>query len=101
MQYKSYIWTKLMLDSGKENAISFQDKKYQGGKAILFSYHDFIGYHTTEWYQCEVNAQLLAKGATQLNLENEIGQKVKALLIKLYAGHGKDMINFFRKQKMT
>eukprot|EP00957_Ditylum_brightwellii_P132493 10103828-Ditylum_brightwellii.AAC.1 len=73
-----------MAGSGKEDAMSFQDKKYQGGKALLFLDHDFTYYHTTEWYQWEVNVQLLAKGATQLNLANDVGGKVKALLVKLY-----------------
>eukprot|EP00957_Ditylum_brightwellii_P034113 2585605-Ditylum_brightwellii.AAC.2 len=80
LQYKDYTKTKLIADSGKENAMSFQDKKYQGGKALLFLDHDFTGYHTMEWYQCEVNVQLLAKCATQLNLANDAGGKVKSLL---------------------
>eukprot|EP00957_Ditylum_brightwellii_P003294 249989-Ditylum_brightwellii.AAC.1 len=64
MQYKNYTGTKVMAKSGKENAMSFQGKKYQGGKALLFLDHDFIGYHIMEWYHWEVNVQLLAKGAT-------------------------------------
>eukprot|EP00957_Ditylum_brightwellii_P048509 3681297-Ditylum_brightwellii.AAC.1 len=69
-----------MTDSGKENDVSFQDGKYKGGKAPPFLGHEFNGYHTTEWYQWEVNIQLLAKCATQLNLANDIGGKVKSLL---------------------
>eukprot|EP00957_Ditylum_brightwellii_P117027 8926661-Ditylum_brightwellii.AAC.1 len=66
-----------MTESGTENAISFQDKKYQGGKTLPFLDHNFTGYYTTEWYQWEVNVQLLAKGATQLNLKNDFGEKSK------------------------
>eukprot|EP00957_Ditylum_brightwellii_P007625 576751-Ditylum_brightwellii.AAC.1 len=33
-----------------------------------------------EWYQWEVNIQLLAKGATQLSLANDVVGKVKSLL---------------------
>eukprot|EP00957_Ditylum_brightwellii_P049595 3762014-Ditylum_brightwellii.AAC.1 len=73
MQYKSYTGTKPMVDSGKENAVSFQDKTYQGEKAQLFLDHDFTGHHTMEWYQWEVNIQLLVKGATQLNSAYDIG----------------------------
>eukprot|EP00957_Ditylum_brightwellii_P039632 2997505-Ditylum_brightwellii.AAC.1 len=86
-------------NSGKDNVMSFQDKEYQGGKALLFSDHDFTGYDTTEWYQWDVNIQSLAKGATQLNLANDVGGKVKALLIKLYTAHRKDMINIFSENK--
>ena len=88
-----------MADSGKENAVSYQDKKYQGGKTLPFLDHDFTGYHSTKWYQWEVNIQLLAKGATQLYLTNVIEGKVKALLIKLYTAQGKDTINIFQKTK--
>eukprot|EP00957_Ditylum_brightwellii_P006971 528348-Ditylum_brightwellii.AAC.1 len=69
-----------MADSGKENAVLFQDRKYQGGKALPFLDHDFTGYQTTEWYQWEVNIQLLAKGTTQLNSANDIRGKVKLQL---------------------
>eukprot|EP00957_Ditylum_brightwellii_P112473 8575233-Ditylum_brightwellii.AAC.1 len=86
-----------MADSGKEKAAAFHDTKYQGGKALPFLDHDFTSYHTTEWCQWEVNIQLLAKGATQLNSANDIGGKVKALLLKLYAAHRKDVINIFQK----
>eukprot|EP00957_Ditylum_brightwellii_P193699 14750358-Ditylum_brightwellii.AAC.1 len=72
-----------MADSGKENAVPFQDEKYKGGKALPFFDHDFTGYHTTEWYQWEVNIQLLARGTTQLNSANDIRGKVKFLLVKL------------------
>eukprot|EP00957_Ditylum_brightwellii_P085959 6539904-Ditylum_brightwellii.AAC.1 len=88
-----------MAGSGKENAVSFQDKKYQGRKTLLFLDHDFTGYHTIEWYQWEVNVQLLAKGASQLNLANGIVGKVKALLVKLYAVHRIYMINIFSENK--
>eukprot|EP00957_Ditylum_brightwellii_P145036 11045782-Ditylum_brightwellii.AAC.1 len=88
-----------MVDSGKEKAATFHDKKYQGGKALPFLDHDFTGYNTMEWYQWEVNIQLLAKGAMQLSSANYIGRKVKTLFVKLYAVHGKDMINIFSENK--
>eukprot|EP00957_Ditylum_brightwellii_P015754 1187188-Ditylum_brightwellii.AAC.1 len=69
-----------MADFGKGTAVPFQDKKYQGGKVLPFLDHDFTGYHTIEWYQWEVNVQLLVKGATQLNLTNYVKGKVKSLL---------------------
>eukprot|EP00957_Ditylum_brightwellii_P037589 2843148-Ditylum_brightwellii.AAC.1 len=88
-----------MVDSRKENIVPFQDKKYQGGKVLPFLYHDFTGYHSMEWYQWEVNIQLLAKGTTQLNLANDVGGEVKSLLVKHYMTHGKDMINIFSESK--
>eukprot|EP00957_Ditylum_brightwellii_P131583 10034769-Ditylum_brightwellii.AAC.1 len=69
-----------MADSGKENAVLILDKKYQGGKALPFIDHDFIG-------------------TTQLNSASDIGGKFKSLLVKLYAAHGKDMINIFSEKK--
>eukprot|EP00957_Ditylum_brightwellii_P080549 6127357-Ditylum_brightwellii.AAC.1 len=50
-----------------------------------------------EWFQWELNVQLLAKGVSQLNAANKVGNKFKALLIKLLAIHGKDNINVFSK----
>eukprot|EP00957_Ditylum_brightwellii_P189057 14391955-Ditylum_brightwellii.AAC.1 len=67
--------------------------KQQGGSLLPFLDHDFKAYHTTEWCKWELNVQMLAKGATQLNAANEVGMKTKALLIKLLAVHGKDNIN--------
>eukprot|EP00957_Ditylum_brightwellii_P117065 8929680-Ditylum_brightwellii.AAC.1 len=69
-----------MADSEKENTVPFQDKKYQGGKTLPFLDNDFTGYHTMEWYQWEINIQLLDNGAAQLNSVNDIGGKVKLLL---------------------
>eukprot|EP00957_Ditylum_brightwellii_P027973 2113313-Ditylum_brightwellii.AAC.1 len=88
-----------MADSGKEKAAAFHDKQYQEGKALPFLDHDSTSYHTTEWCQWKVNVQLLAKGAMQLDSVNDIGGKVNALLVKLYAVHGKDMINIFQKTR--
>eukprot|EP00957_Ditylum_brightwellii_P031978 2424446-Ditylum_brightwellii.AAC.1 len=48
-----------------------------------------------EWFQWELNVQLLAKGASQHNAANEVGNKVKSLLIKLIVTHGNDNINVF------
>eukprot|EP00957_Ditylum_brightwellii_P080311 6108294-Ditylum_brightwellii.AAC.1 len=39
------------------------------------------------------------KGAMQMNSANDIGTKVKSLLVKLYAAHGKETINIFSETK--
>eukprot|EP00957_Ditylum_brightwellii_P070552 5360308-Ditylum_brightwellii.AAC.1 len=57
--------------------MSFDDKNYQGGKALPFLDHNFTGSHTAQWYQWEVNIQLLGKGTTQLNLPNDVGEKLR------------------------
>eukprot|EP00957_Ditylum_brightwellii_P149019 11346410-Ditylum_brightwellii.AAC.1 len=64
-----------------------KSQKQQGSASLLFLDHDFLPYHTTEWFQWELNVQLLAKGASQLNPANKVGNNVKALLIKLLAIH--------------
>eukprot|EP00957_Ditylum_brightwellii_P100704 7674162-Ditylum_brightwellii.AAC.1 len=71
-------------DVNEPNTISNKPKQ-QGGSLLPFLDHDFKAYHTTEWYQWEPNVQMLAKGATQLNAANDVGTKMKALLIKLLA----------------
>eukprot|EP00957_Ditylum_brightwellii_P090456 6888902-Ditylum_brightwellii.AAC.1 len=73
--------------------------KQQGGSPLPFFDHDFKAYHTTEWYQWELNMQMLVKGATQLNAANNVGTKAKALLIRLLAVHGKDNMNAFAETK--
>eukprot|EP00957_Ditylum_brightwellii_P166020 12640071-Ditylum_brightwellii.AAC.1 len=85
-------------DSNEPNTSSNKPKQ-QGGFLFPFLDHDFKAYHTTEWYQWELNVQMLAKGATQLNAANNVGTKTKALLIKLLAVHGKDNINVFAETK--
>eukprot|EP00957_Ditylum_brightwellii_P094930 7229380-Ditylum_brightwellii.AAC.1 len=42
----------------------------QGGRLLPFLDHDFISYHNTEWYQWEINIQLKATSAAQLNSAN-------------------------------
>eukprot|EP00957_Ditylum_brightwellii_P030406 2302641-Ditylum_brightwellii.AAC.1 len=81
--------------SGEGNGPTTDGKsqKQQGSAPLPFLDHDFASYHTTEWFQWKLNVRLLAKGASQLNAANEVGNKVKALLIKLLATHGKDNIN--------
>eukprot|EP00957_Ditylum_brightwellii_P097084 7393285-Ditylum_brightwellii.AAC.1 len=82
-----------------------ESQKQQGGTSLLFLDHDFASYHTTQWLQWELNVQLMAKGASQLNGANKVGNKVghkvgnkvKALLIKLLAIYGKDNINVLSK----
>eukprot|EP00957_Ditylum_brightwellii_P179459 13670918-Ditylum_brightwellii.AAC.1 len=61
--------------------------------------HDFKAYYTTEWYQWELNVQMVAKGAIQINAANSVGTKTKALPLKLLAVHGKDNINVFAETK--
>eukprot|EP00957_Ditylum_brightwellii_P079643 6056117-Ditylum_brightwellii.AAC.1 len=84
-----------------DNEPNTDDKhlKQQGGSPLPFLDHDFKAYHTTEWYQWELNVQMLTKGATQLNAANNVGTKVKALLIKLLAVHCKDNLNVFAETK--
>eukprot|EP00957_Ditylum_brightwellii_P180514 13750264-Ditylum_brightwellii.AAC.1 len=99
IQHKSYTETESTADSGKVKTAVFHDKKYQGGKALPCLNHNFTGYHITERYNWEVNVQLVAKGATQLNSANDVGRKVKALIVKLYAAYEKDTINIFSGDK--
>eukprot|EP00957_Ditylum_brightwellii_P199124 15178427-Ditylum_brightwellii.AAC.1 len=73
--------------------------KQQGDSLLPLLDHYFKAYHTTEWYQWELNIQMLAKGATQLNAANNVCTKVKALLIKLLVVHDKDNINIFPETK--
>eukprot|EP00957_Ditylum_brightwellii_P202090 15328529-Ditylum_brightwellii.AAC.1 len=61
--------------------------------------HDFKSYLTTEWYQWELNVQIFAKGASQLNAGKDVGTKAKALLIKLLSVHRKDNLNVFAETK--
>eukprot|EP00957_Ditylum_brightwellii_P110115 8397945-Ditylum_brightwellii.AAC.1 len=74
-----------------------KSQKQHRGAPLPFLDHDFVSYHTTEWFQWELNVQLLVKGASQLNTANKVGNKVKALLIKLLTIHDKDNINVFSK----
>eukprot|EP00957_Ditylum_brightwellii_P101588 7742089-Ditylum_brightwellii.AAC.1 len=87
--------------SGYDNEHNTSNKypKQQGGSLLPVWDHDFKVYHTTEWYQWELNAQVLAKGTTQLNAMHDVSTKAKELLIKLLAVHGKDNINAFAKTK--
>eukprot|EP00957_Ditylum_brightwellii_P063871 4846280-Ditylum_brightwellii.AAC.1 len=76
-----------------------KSQKQQGSALLLFLDHDFASYHIMEGFQWELNVQLLAKGTSQLNAANEVGNKVKALLIKLLATHRKDNINVFSETR--
>eukprot|EP00957_Ditylum_brightwellii_P111774 8525680-Ditylum_brightwellii.AAC.1 len=69
-----------MSGDGNEPNTGNKCPKQQGGSPLPFFDHDFKAYHTTEWYQWELNVQILAKGATQLNAGNDVGTKMKALL---------------------
>eukprot|EP00957_Ditylum_brightwellii_P143200 10911019-Ditylum_brightwellii.AAC.1 len=81
--------------SGDGNAPSSNNGplKQQWGTPLPFLDHDFKSYHNTEWYQWDINVQLKATGATQLNSANTVDPKIKAFLIKLFAMHGKDNVN--------
>eukprot|EP00957_Ditylum_brightwellii_P163282 12432989-Ditylum_brightwellii.AAC.1 len=52
-----------------------KSQKQQSGAPLLFLDHDFASYHTMEWFQWEFNVQLLAKGTSQLNAANKVGNK--------------------------
>eukprot|EP00957_Ditylum_brightwellii_P007545 570832-Ditylum_brightwellii.AAC.1 len=69
--------------------------KQQGWTPLSFLDHDFKSYCNTEWYQWELNVQLKATGATQLNSANTVGPKIKAFLVELFAMHGKENVNVF------
>eukprot|EP00957_Ditylum_brightwellii_P207569 15353546-Ditylum_brightwellii.AAC.1 len=88
-----------MRRDGNELNTGNEHLKQQGGSLLPFLDHDFKDDHTTEWYQWELNAQLLAKGTTQLNVANNMGTRAKALIIKLLAVHDKDNINIFAETK--
>eukprot|EP00957_Ditylum_brightwellii_P174823 13310611-Ditylum_brightwellii.AAC.1 len=77
---------------GKDNAPdnNGRQQKQEGGAVLPFLDHNFQKYHNSEWYQWEITVQLRATGATQLNSANTVGPKIKALLVKLFATHGKD-----------
>eukprot|EP00957_Ditylum_brightwellii_P199469 15205038-Ditylum_brightwellii.AAC.1 len=57
---------------GDSNAPSTNSSppKQQGETLLPFLDHDFKSYHNTEWYKWELNIQLKATGATQLNSAN-------------------------------
>eukprot|EP00957_Ditylum_brightwellii_P169040 12866653-Ditylum_brightwellii.AAC.1 len=76
-----------MTRSGNAPSTSKGCSKQQGSSPLPFLNRDFKAYNTTEWYQWELNIEMSAKGAAQLNAANDIGTKVKALLIKLLAVH--------------
>eukprot|EP00957_Ditylum_brightwellii_P140887 10732258-Ditylum_brightwellii.AAC.1 len=84
-----------MSSQGNGLTTAGKNQKQQGGTPLLFLDNDFASYHTMKWFQWELNVQLSTKGASQLNTTNEVGNKVKAPLIKLLATHGKDNINVF------
>eukprot|EP00957_Ditylum_brightwellii_P030239 2289397-Ditylum_brightwellii.AAC.1 len=64
-----------MSGDGNEHNTSNDCLKQQGGSLLPFLDHDFKAYHTAEWYQWDLNVQMIAKGATQLNTTNNVGTK--------------------------
>eukprot|EP00957_Ditylum_brightwellii_P000856 67957-Ditylum_brightwellii.AAC.1 len=49
-----------------------KSQKQQCGAPLTFLDHGFASYHTAKWFQWELNVQLLAKGASQLNAANKV-----------------------------
>eukprot|EP00957_Ditylum_brightwellii_P145986 11116929-Ditylum_brightwellii.AAC.1 len=50
----------MMVEETETTPVSY-DQKHQIGAPLPLLDHGFHGYHTTKWYQWEVNVQLLAK----------------------------------------
>eukprot|EP00957_Ditylum_brightwellii_P076786 5836443-Ditylum_brightwellii.AAC.1 len=88
-----------MSRGGNDPNLGNKHLKQQGGSPLLCLDHNSKAYHTTEWYQWELNVQMLAKETAQLNTSNKVSTKAKALVIKLLAVHGKDNINVFAETK--
>eukprot|EP00957_Ditylum_brightwellii_P151342 11524412-Ditylum_brightwellii.AAC.1 len=85
-----------MTTTGNETTPISSTPKQQGGAPLLFLNHEFHGYHNTEWFQWEINnVQLLSKEATQLNLANEVGNKVKALFALTVSGQASEFYGFY------
>eukprot|EP00957_Ditylum_brightwellii_P182571 13907349-Ditylum_brightwellii.AAC.1 len=59
-----------MSGDGNEPSTADGPPKQQGGTPLPFLDHDFKSYYNTEWYLRELNVQLKATGATQLNSAN-------------------------------
>eukprot|EP00957_Ditylum_brightwellii_P146724 11168947-Ditylum_brightwellii.AAC.1 len=81
-----------MSRNGNGPNTSNECQKQQGGYPLPFFDHDLKAY----W---ELNVQMLATGTTQLNTANNVGTKIKAILIKLLVVHDKDNINLFAETK--
>eukprot|EP00957_Ditylum_brightwellii_P143182 10909883-Ditylum_brightwellii.AAC.1 len=64
-----------MSDEGNRLTFAGKSQKQQGGAPLPFLDHDFASYHTSEWFQWEINVQLLVKGASQLNAVNKVRNK--------------------------
>eukprot|EP00957_Ditylum_brightwellii_P171970 13093015-Ditylum_brightwellii.AAC.1 len=64
-----------MSSGGNGLTTAGKSQKQQGSDPLSILDHDFASYHTTEWFQWELNVQLLAKGASQLNTANKVGNK--------------------------
>eukprot|EP00957_Ditylum_brightwellii_P017888 1347241-Ditylum_brightwellii.AAC.1 len=73
-----------MSRDGNEPSTSSNKPKQQGGSLLSFLDHNFKAYHTTEWYQWELNIQMLAKGTTQLNTANNNNNN-----LNIYSSHSK------------
>eukprot|EP00957_Ditylum_brightwellii_P128474 9799146-Ditylum_brightwellii.AAC.1 len=69
-----------MSSEGNGTTTTGKSQKQQDSASLPFLDHDFASHQTMEWFQWELNVQLLTKGASQLNATNKVGNKVKALL---------------------
>eukprot|EP00957_Ditylum_brightwellii_P038643 2921181-Ditylum_brightwellii.AAC.1 len=64
-----------MSSEGNGPTTTDKSQKQQSVAPLPFLDHDSASYHTTEWFQWELNVQLLAKEASQLNAANEVENK--------------------------
>eukprot|EP00957_Ditylum_brightwellii_P041896 3173193-Ditylum_brightwellii.AAC.1 len=72
--------------------------KQQGGKALPNLEHSFEGYDPTDIFQWELSIQMWAHGATSLTNINEVGNKVRTVLMKLQSAHGKANFEMFNEK---
>eukprot|EP00957_Ditylum_brightwellii_P054069 4095686-Ditylum_brightwellii.AAC.1 len=72
--YKVYV-TQPLSSEDNEPTTAGKSQKQQGSALLPILDHDFASYHTTEWFQLELNVQLLATGASQLNAANKVRNK--------------------------
>eukprot|EP00957_Ditylum_brightwellii_P018251 1375004-Ditylum_brightwellii.AAC.1 len=73
--------------------------KTQGGLVLPFLDKYAKGHDTTEWYHWKIDIQLLAKCVNMMTVDDEVGGKIKELLIKLQVIHGEDNINIFLERQ--
>eukprot|EP00957_Ditylum_brightwellii_P137084 10452698-Ditylum_brightwellii.AAC.1 len=64
-----------MSGDGNEHNTGNKHPKQQGGSLLPFSDHGFKAYHTTEWYQWELNVQMLVKRCYTAKCSKQCGYK--------------------------